>query len=242
MIVEMDLYAQIRTLYNEGFSQRNIAHRLGISRQTVKKYCEGNTHPDERKPYHRESEVLTQDVLDFIRSCLEEDRKENLHKQGHTAKRIYNRLVFEKGFQGAESTVRNAVKSLRSEVSVPPQADIPLEYDPGDAIQIDWGEATAYLNGVKTKLYFFCGRLCYSCAIVVQAFYSQNQESFLEAQQKMFDFFGGVPIDSYSITQRLQLKRVLVLMPRQLMVINHLQHTMHLKQTFVTLLAATKKA
>ena len=66
MIVEMDLYAQIRTLYNEGFSQRNIAHRLGISRQTVKKYCEGNTHPDERKPYHRESEVLTQDVLDFI--------------------------------------------------------------------------------------------------------------------------------------------------------------------------------
>ena len=101
MIVEMDLYAQIRTLYNEGFSQRNIAHRLGISRQTVKKYCEGNTHPDERKPYHRESEVLTQDVLDFIRSCLEEDRKENLHKQGHTAKRIYDRLVFEKGFQGA---------------------------------------------------------------------------------------------------------------------------------------------
>ena len=193
MIVEMDLYAQIRTLYNEGFSQRNIAHRLGISRQTVKKYCEGNTHPDERKPYHRESEVLTQDVLDFIRSCLEEDRKEKLHKQGHTAKRIYDRLVFEKGFQGAESTVRNAVKSLRSEVSVPPQADIPLEYDPGDAIQIDWGEATAYLNGIKTKLYFFCGRLCYSCAIFVQAFYSQNQESFLEAQQKMFDFFGGVP-------------------------------------------------
>lgn len=193
MIVEMDLYYQIRALYNEGNSIRSISKRLGIARQTVKKYCEGNTHPDVRKEYHRESEVLTQDVLNFIRSCLDEDRKENLSKQWHTAKRIYDRLVFEKGFRGAESTIRNAVKALRVEMDISPQADIPLEYDPGDAIQIDWGEATAYIDGRKTKFYFFCGRLCYSCAIFVQAFYSQNKESFLEAQQKMFDFFGGVP-------------------------------------------------
>ncbi len=161
MVVEMDLYYRIRALYNEGESQRSIAKRLGISRQTVKKYCEGNTHPDVRKPYHRESEVLTQDVLDFIRACLEEDRRENLNKQWHTAKRIYDRLVFEKGFRGAESTVRNAVKALKAEMSISPQADIPLEYEPGEAIQIDWGEATAYISGQKTKFYFFCGRLCY---------------------------------------------------------------------------------
>lgn len=29
------------------------------------------------------------------------------------------------------------------------QADISLEYDPGDAIQIDWDECTVYLNGIK---------------------------------------------------------------------------------------------
>ena len=193
MIVEMDLYYKIRALYNDGYSIRSIAKRLGVARQTVKKYCEGNTHPDVRKEYHRDSEVLTQDVLDFIRSCLDEDRKENLSKQWHTAKRIYDRLVFEKGFRGAESTIRNAVKALRVEMNISPQADIPLEYDLGDAIQIDWGEATAYIDSRKTKFYFFCGRLCYSCAVFVQSFYSQNKESFLEAQQKMFDFFGGVP-------------------------------------------------
>ncbi len=62
-----------------------------------------------------------------------------------------------------------------------------------NAIQIDWGEATAYFDGVKTKVNFFCGRLCYSCDIFVQAFYSQNLESFLEAQQRMFDCFKGIP-------------------------------------------------
>jgi len=193
MIIEMDIYYQIRSRYNDGESIRSISRSLGISRQTVKKYCKGDTHPSERKPYHRESEVVTQDVIDFVRACLREDQEENLSKQWHTAKRIYDRLVFEKGFKGGESTIRNVVKALRAEMTFLPKADIPLDYDPGDAIQIDWGEATAYINGVKTKVQFFCGRLCFSHAIFVQAFFSQNMEAFLEAQQGMFDFFGGVP-------------------------------------------------
>ena len=189
----MDMYYAIRAYYNEGKSIRWIARTLGISRQTVRKYCEGSTHPDIRKDYHRDSTVVTDDIRDFILECFAEDDRENLSKQKHTAKRIYDRLVQEKGFTGGESTIRKAVSQLREQYSVPPQADMPLEYDPGDAIQIDWGECTAYLDNVKNKLYFFCGRLCYSCAIFVQAFYSQNLESFLEAQQQMFDFFGGVP-------------------------------------------------
>ena len=184
MIVEMDLYYQIRSRFNDGESIRSIARHLGISRQTVKKYCRGDTHPNERKPYHRDSEVVTDDVIAFARSCLKEDQEEDLSKQWHTAKRIYDRLreeegftsglVTEKGFKGGESTIRNVVRSLRDELNISPQADIPLEYDPGDAIQIDWGEATAYIDGQKTKVQFFCGRLCYSHAIFVQAFYSQN--------------------------------------------------------------------
>lgn len=189
----MDMYHQMRTYYNENKSIRWIARTLGISRQTVRKYCEGNTHPDVRKDYHREPTVVTDDVEAFILECFKEDEDEGLSKQEHTAKRIYDRLVDEKGFSGGESTIRKAVSHLKAEHAVPPQADIPLEYDPGDAIQIDWGECTAYIDNVKTKLMFFCGRLCYSCDIFVQAFYSQNLESFLEAQQLMFDYFGGIP-------------------------------------------------
>ena len=193
MKVEMDMYYLIRSYHNDGMSIRAIAKTLGISRQTVKKYCDGTTIPGNRKEYHRDSTIITDETREFILSCFREDEREGLAKQRHTAKRIYDRLVAEKGFAGGESTIRKAVNDLRKEHSVHPQADIPLEYDPGDAIQIDWGECTVYLNGVKQKLYSFCGRLCYSCDIFVQLFYTQNLESFLEAQQRMFDHFGGVP-------------------------------------------------
>lgn len=53
VIIEVDLYSQIRTLHTEGESQRYIARCLGIPRQTVKKYYEGNTHPDVLKSYTR---------------------------------------------------------------------------------------------------------------------------------------------------------------------------------------------
>lgn len=193
MIIEVDLYSKIRTLYTEGESMRSIATRLGISRQTVKKYCEGNTHPDVRKVYTRQPDVITEDVKPFILSCFHQDEAENLTKQKHTAKRIYDRLVSEKAFSGSYSAVRVAVRNLKAEHMVPKYADIPLDYDPGDAIQIDWGEATVYINNQKTKINFFCGRLCSSCDIFVQAYYSQNLESFLEAQQTMFDYFRGIP-------------------------------------------------
>jgi len=105
-------------------------------------------------------------------------------------RRIYQRLVDEKQFAGGESTIRLAVSQIKERI---PKSFIPLEFDPGEALQIDWGEATTYIDGVKTKLNLFCARLCYSCAIFVMAFKHQNEESFLEGQQKAFEFFGGIP-------------------------------------------------
>lgn len=193
MIVTMEMYEEIRAYHNQGRSIRWIAKRMRISRQTVKKYCKGETIPGVRKEYHRESDVVTEDVKSFIEECFKSDEEEGLKKQQHTAKRIYDRLVEEKGFEGGESTIRKAVAELKDQNKIIAKASIPLAYDPGDAIQIDWGEATVYIAGVKTKVNTFCGRLCYSCDLFVQAFYSQNIESFLEAIQRMFEYFGGVP-------------------------------------------------
>ena len=188
----MSLYSQIREAYISGESQRSIARRLKVSRQTVKKYCEGETMPGIRKDYLRAPSVVTPDIENFIRICLESDKEEGLRKQTHTAKRIYDRLVSEMGFTGSYSIVRRVVHEMRAQF-IPAQADMPLEYDPGDAIQIDWGEATIYLRGERKTIQIFCGRLCYSCDIFVMACLNQNAESFLEAQQRMFDHFGGVP-------------------------------------------------
>ena len=193
VIIEVDIYSSIRTRYLDGQSMRFIAKSLGISRQTVKKYCEGSTHPEERKAYEREPDVITDDVKAFIISCFKADETEKLKKQKHTAKKIYDRLVSEKNFNGSYSTIRTSVRNLRDQRVVPPKSSVPLSYSPGEAVQIDWGEATIYLDGQKTKVYTFCGRLCYSCDIFVQIYKAANEETFLEAQQLMFEFFGGIP-------------------------------------------------
>lgn len=59
MIIDMDLYAEIRRRHLRGESARSISRTLGISRQTVKKYSQGEHHPDVRKPYERKPSVQT---------------------------------------------------------------------------------------------------------------------------------------------------------------------------------------
>ena len=58
-----------------------------------------------------------------------------------------NAFVEEKSFTGAQSTVRRIVAKLRGN---PREAFVPLAFAPGDAMQINWGEAIIYLTGERT--------------------------------------------------------------------------------------------
>ena len=146
--------------------------------------------PWERKSYSRKASVLTEEVVDFVRKCLDEDTRCKSRKQHHTARRIFERLVAECGFTGGETTVRRLVKELREKNQ---EAFVPLAFPPGDALQIDWGEATVYLDSMKKTVNLFCARLCYSDAPIVLAYRRQNEESFLDALVQVFQYFGGVP-------------------------------------------------
>lgn len=189
----MDVYKEIRRLQLGGVtSQRNAAKILGISRNTVKKYWEGDNVPWDHKPYNRDATVITPEVVQFVKSCLDEDDAVGIKKQQHTARRIYHRLVEECGFTGSESSVRNLVHSMKAARKIS-HAFIPLRFAPGDAVQIDWGEATVFIDGTKEKINLFCARLCHSCAPFVVAYRRQNLESFLDAIILTFQYFGGVP-------------------------------------------------
>ncbi len=185
----MDHYKLIRNLHTvKGQSQRYIARVLGLSRNTVRKYCEGAAVPWERKTPDRKSPVITTEVLKFINQCLKEDQTAP-RKQRHTAHRIFERLQEELGFQGSESTVRYCVGQLRKNLN---EVYIPLSFGPAEDSQVDWGTATVIMNVQKTEVQLFCVRLCYSCAPFVVAFPSQREEAFLEGHILAFTYFGGV--------------------------------------------------
>lgn len=135
---------------------------------------------------------MTPEVVQFISACLDEDDQERVKKQKHTARRICQRLVLERGFTGSESSVRNLVHDMRA-ARKETKAFIPLRFAPGEAVQIDWGEATVYLNGEKVVLNLFWARLCHSCAPYVITYKRQNLESFLDAAIHTFQYYGGVP-------------------------------------------------
>lgn len=189
MKIEVDQYQLIRNLHTvKGKSQRYIARVLGISRNTVKKYCDGAAVPWERKTPVRKSPVITDEVLAFINQCLKEDQTAP-RKQRHIAHRIFERLQEELGFQGSESTVRYRVGQLRKNFN---NVYIPLSFGPAEASQVDWGSATVIMDGQKTEVQLFCVRLCYSSAPFVVAFPSQREEAFLEGHILAFSYFGGV--------------------------------------------------
>ena len=70
---------------------------------------------------------------------------------------------------------------------------VPLSYEPAEAVQVDWGEATIILGGCKQKIQIWCMRECFSGDIFVTAFYRQNEESFLEGIVTGLEHFGGTP-------------------------------------------------
>ena len=112
-------------------------------------------------------------------------------KQRYTTHRIFE-LMKADGYQGSESNMRRYVGRKRRELKRPP-IFIPLQFEPGQNAQVDWGEALVIMDGEKTKVQLFVMRLCYSRRTFVMAFPTQKQEAFFTAHIEAFHTFGGVP-------------------------------------------------
>lgn len=169
-------------------SQREISRLLGVSRKTIRKYCEGNVFPDTKTNIKRKSQ-LRQAVEPIIIELIEKNKTQP-KKQRLDAKSIWLILTEKKGFSIGQSTVRRYVREIKEEK---PEIFIPLAFQPGEAMQIDWGEAYAYIDSVKRKISYFCAVLNYSKAIHVSVYPDKSTESFFMAHVKAFEFFGGVP-------------------------------------------------
>lgn len=193
----MAQFHSIKFLYEkEGLSQRQIAKKLGISRNTVSKYLKTNEAPTtikrqntygKQKDYSEE----TKRILPIIDQWLEDDLK-RWGKQRHTAARIYRRLVDEYDFKGSESNIRKIVAKRRKKIQ---EVSIPLEFQFGHQFQFDWGEADIILQGRTLRVFLFCIQLSASRMRFVRAYLHEKQEAFLDGFVHAFEFFGGVPTE-----------------------------------------------
>src|SRR5438874_13554762 len=105
---------------------------------------------------------------------------------------IANGVSWRSAKQGAESRIRQFVGEWKRSHEVP-KVFLPLDFDPGQDAQVDWGEAIAIIGGVRQTVQVFVMWLSYSRRRFVMAFPSQKQESFFYGHVCAFEHFGGVP-------------------------------------------------
>ena len=180
-----------RDCRDRGMSIRALAKRHGVHRRTVRQALADATPPARKLP--ERSAPATGPYVDLVRRWLMEDQAAP-RKQRHTARRIWQRLTEEEGARVGESTVRNLVARLRTEIGANRcQVMVPQTHPPAAEAEVDFGEFTASIAGTIMKLYMFCMRLSHSGKARHFAYANQTQESFLDGHVRAFEAFGGVP-------------------------------------------------
>ena len=143
-------------------------------------------------PGYRRTAPIRRPKLDpyiaYIDEWLGED-KARPRKQRHTAKRIFERLRDECGFDGGYTIVKDYVRTRKRGSR---EMFVPLSHPPGHG-QADFGEALVVIGGIERKAYFFAFDLPHSDACYIRAYPAANTEAWLDGHVHAFAFFGAVP-------------------------------------------------
>jgi len=181
---------KVRMALMKGDSQREVAKKYRMSRNTVRKISA--SEETEFKYAEREiSYPVLGPHIDRLKEMLEKEAKLP-HPKRQTGKNIYGALQRE-GYEGGYDAVRRYIKSWKEEHSTGiKNAYIPQEFVKGEAFQFDWSQETVELGGVTRKIEVaqFC--LCYSRMPFCVAFEREELPMVIEAHIQAHDFFGGL--------------------------------------------------
>lgn len=182
----------IRQMAAAGHSQREIARRLEVSRNTVAKYAaKEDFSPAPPTSAGRRSPTMEPHAA-VVAQWLESDR-DRPRKQRHTAKRVFDRLVAERGFEGSLATVERFVRGWRSERDGGPgEGFLELEW-PAGTCQVDYGRAEAVIAGEPVALHELAVSWPHSNARYCVMCESERSECLIDGLMAIFAHVGGVP-------------------------------------------------
>lgn len=198
MALDMSQIERIRDLRALGYSPSEIRRETGYSYPTIRKYLA----IDDFSPKRPEARTGRPSLLDGfegdIEEMLESDRH-RYHKQRHTARRVYDRLVAEKGYTGSYSTVQRKVREMRRSMRQPAKDGyVRLHWDPG-TMQVDFGQADfdyafgGSADGGHVRMHFLSMSFPYSNDARCEVFGDEKDVCVCQGLQDAFDMIGGVP-------------------------------------------------
>jgi transposase len=185
--MKVALWAEIRRLHEiEHINARQIAAKLQCSRYTVSKAISMSEPPISKPPASRTKR------LDPFRERIAKilQRYPNL-----SAVRIREKISKPDGdapgYQGGLTQLRIYLQSIRTKNQRVYQD---IHYEPGEAMQIDWGDVGPIKIGNATrKVSVFVAVLCHSKMIYIEFTLSQRKSEFYRCIVHALEFFRGSP-------------------------------------------------
>lgn len=200
----MTQYREILRLKCLGFSEQNIAHGCGVSRNTVVKVNK------------KASEINLPWSLDFdmTDSALEEllfpkDKsatkrrmpdfdyiRKELLRNGVNKKLLWVKYCEECRMNREKPLMYSQFCYRIQKDEEKRRATMHIQRKPGEQIEVDWAEEPAHIMDPDTDeitdAWGFVGVLTYSQYAFVKAYMDEKTTNWLKAHIHMFEFFGGV--------------------------------------------------
>lgn len=151
MTVSLDEQGDVRRMDRDGVPRAQIARELHLSRNTVAKCADGEDMSPKPPIAQRRAHPATDGIAGWIDAIPEGDLAVP-RKRRHTARRVFDRAVAEKGHPGSHSSVRKCVAAWeRERLQGPRDGFLELAWAPGTA-QADFGDFAASIAGPAVPL------------------------------------------------------------------------------------------
>src|ERR1035437_4821206 len=179
-MLDYETFCQIRDhLTRQQLSQAQTARALGLDIRTVAKWANV-------EQFVPRAGVVRVGKLDAFKGQI----VRWLDTHPYSAQQIYQRLC-EAGYQGGRTIVKDYVHRIRPRHQ---EAFLKLDFAPGEAAQVDWGEyGSIGVGSTRRRLSFFLMVLCYSRRMYLEFTVSHTSEFFLSCHENAFIAFDGVP-------------------------------------------------
>lgn len=201
----MTNYREILRLAGMGLSRTSIGTALGYSRNTVAEVLHRAQVKGIELPLPRDlNDRELRDML-FPEKAKDQNHKmpdcEKMHKElgksGVTLTLLWEEYCNECRQNGEIPYAFTQFRFHYHRYVQTTKATMHLNHKPGEVLEVDWAGQTASIvdrdTGELLTAYIFVATLPCSAYSYVEAFLSQNQESWINAHIHAFEFFRGVP-------------------------------------------------
>lgn len=182
--MKVSQWAEIRRLFEiEKLSHRSIALQLGCCRRTVARALRMDQPPAEKRSAPRGS------ILDPYKPKI--DALMARYPQLSAARVLEEIRRGPDGYHGQLTLVRIYLRTVRPRRGRVYQE---VEYEPGQAMQVDWGHCGQIrIGSTQRRVSVLVAVLCYSRMCYIEFTLSQRKSEFYRAIVNALTFFGGSP-------------------------------------------------